>query len=487
MEFLELSEELGVVQSLNERAVSKSVSQRSDGFVDLETGENSEGNVTQSTNDTSETQARTPNSSSETNRKAKYSLRQAFFIAAGGLAVETKSFSIDPFLTDVENMRADSYLVTTLAALELARLGLISPIAPQIIDDKAKADPITKLVVCVQAGWFIVQCIARTSQHLPLALLEIHTLAHVALALFMYLAWFAKPYDAISPHVISDSKVVEVVALFSLYSPGTQEILHIPEKTHCVLDCRTETELIDKLKHIVEDEDSEGHAGPDTVLSTKQQRLAQSNHALCAIEYLRHNEMHLTCRPSEEGENLYLASYVSDFLSIPGSRYRELKASSFSRSKPKLSHLHRVLFLYEKGILLPLLILAYSAFHLCAWNAQFPTTIERWMWRGAGLAILATPFAGVLSFCTTLDIEQVLGTDQVTQTKPFWSRYPFTKLCLRILFECIRTPTLWAWSTILLAAVFGRLYFLVEAFVCLRQQTPDLYKTVQWTQFWPHG
>ena len=71
--------------------------------------------------------------------------------------------------------------------MELARLGLLGPVEEEVISDKTKADPITKAIVCVQAAWFIVQCVARVAQNLPLTLLEIHTLAHVFIAMLMYL------------------------------------------------------------------------------------------------------------------------------------------------------------------------------------------------------------------------------------------------------------------------------------------------------------
>lgn len=54
---------------------------------------------------------------SKPGRNLAYTLRQAFFVAAGGLAVETKSFHKEPYLT-----------VTPTGAVELARLGLLTPV-----------------------------------------------------------------------------------------------------------------------------------------------------------------------------------------------------------------------------------------------------------------------------------------------------------------------------------------------------------------------
>ena len=151
-------------------------------------------------------------SAGELERTKTYTLSQAFFIVAGGLAIETKSFRKAPYLT-----------VTPAGAVELARLGLLSPVEEEVISDKTKADPITKAIVCVQAAWFIVQCIARVAQDLPLTLLEIHTLAHVFIAMLMYLFWFPKPYNALSPFIVTDPQVVQTAALFTLSNPSIRE------------------------------------------------------------------------------------------------------------------------------------------------------------------------------------------------------------------------------------------------------------------------
>ena len=116
-----------------------------------------------------------------------------------------------------KTFRRDSHLtVTPSSAVALAKIGLLSPVPQSVIDDKAKADPITKVVVCLQAGWFVLQCAARVAQELPLSLLEIHVLAHILVALLMYFAWFGKPYNALSPLVLREAEIVEAGALFSL-------------------------------------------------------------------------------------------------------------------------------------------------------------------------------------------------------------------------------------------------------------------------------
>ena len=132
-------------------------------------------------------------------------MRQAFFVVAGGLAVDSKSLWEAPYLT-----------FTPAGVVELARLGFLPEVTTKIVEDKSKADSIGKILVFFQAGWFIIQCIVRLAQYLPLSLLEIHVLVHVAMAFVMYLFCFKKPYNARSPIVLTDSTTVELATLFAL-------------------------------------------------------------------------------------------------------------------------------------------------------------------------------------------------------------------------------------------------------------------------------
>ncbi|KAK3317250.1 hypothetical protein B0T19DRAFT_434545 [Cercophora scortea] len=61
--------------------------------------------------------------------------------------------------------------------------------------DKSKANGMAKALVCIQALWFVIQCIARVAQNLPLSLLELNTVAHALCALTVYILWWHKPLD----------------------------------------------------------------------------------------------------------------------------------------------------------------------------------------------------------------------------------------------------------------------------------------------------
>ena len=63
------------------------------------------------------------------------------------------------------------------------------------IEDKSKGDSISKAVVILQTSWFVMQCIARGVQGLPITELELATVAFAALNFVIYLLWWDKPLN----------------------------------------------------------------------------------------------------------------------------------------------------------------------------------------------------------------------------------------------------------------------------------------------------
>ncbi|KIM20966.1 hypothetical protein M408DRAFT_117967 [Serendipita vermifera MAFF 305830] len=67
------------------------------------------------------------------------------------------------------------------------------------LKDRGKSDALTKLIVLVQTMWFVIQCIVRGTQHLPLTELEVVTLAYTMLNFFIYVFWWDKPRNVECP------------------------------------------------------------------------------------------------------------------------------------------------------------------------------------------------------------------------------------------------------------------------------------------------
>ncbi|KAJ7752876.1 hypothetical protein B0H16DRAFT_780778 [Mycena metata] len=88
-----------------------------------------------------------------------------------------------------------------------AYISAIQKIKKADIEDKSKGDTLSKGVAIAQGLWFVTQCLARASQHLPLTELEVVTLAFAVLSVVIRLLWLHKPLDVQQPIIVGRSEV----------------------------------------------------------------------------------------------------------------------------------------------------------------------------------------------------------------------------------------------------------------------------------------
>ena len=67
------------------------------------------------------------------------------------------------------------------------------------IEDKGKSDWLAKSLILLQTSWFVMQCIARAIEHLPVTHLEIVTLAYATMNFVIYTFWWNKPLNVDRP------------------------------------------------------------------------------------------------------------------------------------------------------------------------------------------------------------------------------------------------------------------------------------------------
>ena len=63
------------------------------------------------------------------------------------------------------------------------------------IQDKSKGDAVAKTITIIQTLWFAIQAAHRVSQGLIVTELELTTLGHVVLNIFIYWCWWSKPLN----------------------------------------------------------------------------------------------------------------------------------------------------------------------------------------------------------------------------------------------------------------------------------------------------
>ncbi|KAF7984105.1 hypothetical protein HWV62_16716 [Athelia sp. TMB] len=79
--------------------------------------------------------------------------------------------------------------------VQLVKRGLITSPRIEELANQSKGDALSKCVAIGQTLWFVVQCIARLITHLPLASLEVMTLAYTVITVAMYIVWWNKPLN----------------------------------------------------------------------------------------------------------------------------------------------------------------------------------------------------------------------------------------------------------------------------------------------------
>ncbi len=63
------------------------------------------------------------------------------------------------------------------------------------IDDRNKVDTLLRVITVMQTLWFIINCIARAAQRLPIATFELTTVSFIFCTLGTYFCWGRKPAD----------------------------------------------------------------------------------------------------------------------------------------------------------------------------------------------------------------------------------------------------------------------------------------------------
>lgn len=86
-------------------------------------------------------------------------------------------------------------------------------ITAEEINDKSKASSFAKSLVCLQIGWFVLQCFGRVAQSLPLTTLELHTISYVWCTWAIYAQWFRKPLDVETPTVLKIKASTEEILI----------------------------------------------------------------------------------------------------------------------------------------------------------------------------------------------------------------------------------------------------------------------------------
>ncbi|KAF8187997.1 hypothetical protein BJ912DRAFT_1059556 [Pholiota molesta] len=133
----------------------------------------------------------------------QWTLAHGFFLQMGGFML---CESGRPIQTLTDDSRWWTKAETTL--IRNIQQKVIDPprITEEDIQDRSKGDAISKTFIILQTTWFIVQCIARWSQRLPVTELEVVTLGFAMLNGITYGLWWDKPQNVGRPVFLERKK-----------------------------------------------------------------------------------------------------------------------------------------------------------------------------------------------------------------------------------------------------------------------------------------
>lgn len=106
--------------------------------------------------------------------------------------------------------------------------------------------------------------------------------------------------------------------------------------------------------------------------------------------------------------------------------------------------------------------LIYAGLHATAWNAQFPTLIECWVWRGACIVVGAVPVI-------------VLVLQKIDDAG-----------CMLLAPDYLKAMIVATQHVLKLVYLVGIAGLLVESFFSLRSLPSEVYQTVTWANYIPH-
>ncbi|KAJ7252978.1 hypothetical protein C8J57DRAFT_1077116 [Mycena rebaudengoi] len=118
-------------------------------------------------------------------KKFGVSITHGFFFAMGGFVSRGEIGHPIITLKQLEGPPLRAKYLVDIRAVDAAS-----------IMDRSKGDALSKGVALMQSFWFIIQCVTRLSQHLPLTEIEVVTLAFAVINIFIWLLWWGKPLDA---------------------------------------------------------------------------------------------------------------------------------------------------------------------------------------------------------------------------------------------------------------------------------------------------
>ncbi|PPR04717.1 hypothetical protein CVT24_011839 [Panaeolus cyanescens] len=236
-----------------------------------------------------------------------------------------------------------------------------SIVTSKVIEDRSKADWLTKSIVLIQTFWFCIQLFTRLGQHLVVTELEISTLAFAALNFIVYLLWWNKPFDVRSQILVRGTNDPE---RFDPQAPATPYPLQ---------EYSAWSYLSDKWTHFKE-----------------SCRTARNNIGL--IVFIPAIFYGVFIAPFS---TLYVEHGVDPSQSSLTSKKRAYEEQPLDKTEHGWC-MRQLFSSSAQWVLVSVVAIIFGGIHLIAWPFHFPSGVEKWLWRGSAIALVSPAISLVI-------------------------------------------------------------------------------------------
>ena len=162
-----------------------------------------------------------------------WELVHGFYADMGGVTVRLNStprFQASRTGTTLEIKEGIRYVIRSkdLHTLVAERIVRLPEISKRSIQERSKTDVFARCITALQVLWFATEKFARLAAHLPIALLELSTLAFIACSVMIGFFWWHKPLDVRTATVftIPPEKEVDFFRIYPQldFAPNEQDL-----------------------------------------------------------------------------------------------------------------------------------------------------------------------------------------------------------------------------------------------------------------------
>ncbi|KLO08941.1 hypothetical protein SCHPADRAFT_944015 [Schizopora paradoxa] len=382
-----------------------------------------------------------------------FTLVHAFYSLMGGYAFDVTAFDVIRPLENIDDDEADVDVNTALLRngyyidqKQTRTRAIISPngvrflmehepdltadFSPSSITARSKSNGLSKAFLALQVTWFCVSCVSRLASHLPLTLLEVITAAHGLCTLATYAAWWHKPLNVEEPTFLMGERAREAFAFLRMASSGTGLISSL-------IEAPWTAPLLDG--------NSESHS--ELALALR----AAARYGLSEAELKSLQNSDLTKDIETESDSVDTVINLSvKFVSV---------VMDFDDGGNNLF-----------TVFIVIMPAVYGSVHLLGWNIQFPTLVERSLWRVVTVAI-----------CSSGVLLSIIGLCCNALSNVKLRARRLNNLCTSI------SDFLFVWLFIIpFLYLFSTSYLLVESIRQLFYLPPEAFVIASLSSYFPH-